>query len=48
MIGYSEGYLASSNLEDESIYADSFNKGKNYSLEYGKILGKIEYIKLNI
>lgn len=42
LIGYSEGYLVSSSMENEEIYIEAFEKGKNYSIEFGIILGKIE------
>jgi hypothetical protein len=42
-MAYYEGFLASSDLEHAQQYQDAFKKGKLYSLEFGKILGKIEY-----
>jgi hypothetical protein len=43
MIAYSEGFLKSCDDENKEIYEEGFVKGKNYSVGFGKLLGKIEY-----
>jgi hypothetical protein len=36
--------LAASEIEDEIIYKEAFENGKNYSVKFGKLIGEIEYV----
>jgi hypothetical protein len=42
LLAYSEGFLVGSNYDDKDKYDEAFEIGKNYSLNFGKILGQIE------
>ena len=39
--GYNEGYLSISSEKNEEKYNEGFINGKNYSINFGKILGMI-------
>ena len=39
--GYNEGYLSTSSEKNEEKYNEGFINGKNYSINFGKILGMI-------
>lgn len=40
-LGYNEGYLSTSIIKNEEKFNEGFQKGKNYSLNFGKLLGTI-------
>ncbi len=42
-IAYSEGYLAGSEYVDEEKYKEANNFGINYSKNYGRLIGELEY-----
>lgn len=42
---YNEGYLEESTKKYDVIYNKSLDKGVKYSLEFGKLLGKIDAIE---
>ena len=42
MLTYSEGFIKGSDFDDKDKYNEAFNLGKQYSLEFGKVLGRIE------
>jgi hypothetical protein len=46
LLSYAEGYLNGSNYDDTEKHTEGFGEGKKYSIEFGKILGKIEYNKV--
>ena len=39
--GYNDGYLSTSSEKNEEKYNEGFINGKNYSINFGKILGMI-------
>jgi hypothetical protein len=41
-LSYSEGYFETCDQEIKEKYEEGFLQGKNYSLKYGIILGKLE------
>jgi len=47
LISYSEGFLSASEIELPEVYKSAFKRGRNYSIKYGILLGKIEYFMLN-
>ena len=46
-LNYSEGFLAGSNISSVEKYQEYYTKGKNYSISFGALLGRVElYIAL--
>lgn len=41
---YNEGYLSTCERKIEEKYSEGFEKGKEYSYSFGKLLGEVEFL----